>query len=166
MAGLVLTQSSHPGIPGVTVWMLYRFVRWRQPLLAVSDFGSCDNFRTPLPISLIFGMIVGQLITWFNFGWFLLWPWPWICKVKYGISSISAQVWPWLWPWPWIFKVKFFICVAGESDGVRWVGGIMKIMFGSWVRWWYRKLARVCKYRQDATHTGVWYIKRIHIVKS
>ena len=31
-------------------------------------------------------------------------------------------------------------------------------MFGSWGRWWYRKLARVCKYRQDATLTGVYII--------
>ena len=31
-------------------------------------------------------------------------------------------------------------------------------MFGSWGRWWYRKLARVCKYRQDATMTGVYII--------
>ena len=32
------------------------------------------------------------------------------------------------------------------------------IMFGSWGRWWCRKLARVCKYRQDATQTGVYII--------
>ena len=32
------------------------------------------------------------------------------------------------------------------------------ILFGSWGRWWYRKPARVCKYRQDATQAGVYII--------
>ena len=32
------------------------------------------------------------------------------------------------------------------------------IMFGSWGRCWCRKLARVCKYRQDATQAGVYII--------
>ena len=33
-----------------------------------------------------------------------------------------------------------------------------EIMFGSWGRWWYRKLTRVCKYRQDATQADVYII--------
>ena len=32
------------------------------------------------------------------------------------------------------------------------------LMFGSWGRWWCWKLARLCKYRQDATQTGVYII--------
>ena len=36
--------------------------------------------------------------------------------------------------------------VAGGKDG-----DIMKIMFGSWGHWWWRKLTRVCKDRQDPT---------------
>ena len=50
------------------------------------------------------------------------------------------------------------IIVAGGNDGVRGVDDIMKIMFGSWGRWWCRKLARVCKYRQDTTQTGLYII--------
>ena len=45
-----------------------------------------------------------------------------------------------------------------ENDGGGGVGDIMKIMFGSWGRWWCRKPARVCKYRQDAIQAGVYII--------
>ena len=72
--------------------------------------------------------------------WPCSWPWPWICKVKYGICYISAKwadrhktkyerinwmlglkcdqwVWPWLWPWPWIFKVKFLNSCISRMAG-------------------------------------------------
>ena len=57
---------------------------------------SCNNVWTTCQISYIFDRIDGHdlEIIWLNFGPFSLWPCPWIFKVKYGISYISAgQKW-------------------------------------------------------------------------
>ena len=81
-------------------------------------------------------------MTWLDFDWFSLWPWPCIFKVKYGICYISVKngpiatkrkanidrtlglkcdhrVWPWPWPWPWIFKVQHGICyISAKNDPI------------------------------------------------
>ena len=74
------------------------------------------------------------------FGRFLLWPWPRIVLVKYGICYIYAkngslnekqtyrlnsrpEIWPsfwlWPWPWPWNFKVNYEIwCISAKNGRI------------------------------------------------
>ena len=58
-----------------------------------ADSCARDIFLTTFGSFFIFGTIVGPdlQITWLDFGRFLSRPWPWIFKVKYGISYISAK---------------------------------------------------------------------------
>ena len=78
-----------PRLPGVTMFLYWLLM----PLMLAAEFHSRDNFRTSFRISFIFGRIDGPEleITWLDFGQFLLWPWPWIFKVKYGICYVWAK---------------------------------------------------------------------------
>ena len=78
---------------------LYRFVhrrrsrrrcrRRRRPSTLVHEI----TFEQLFGFLSFFGTIDGPHleITWLDFGRFFSWPWPWICKVKYGICYISAK---------------------------------------------------------------------------
>ena len=129
---------------------LYQFVCRRSPRHRPQTC-SRDNFWTTFRISFIFGTIDDPelLITWLNVGRFS--SWPWIFKVKYGISFISAKmarlprntnkyihwtlgpkcdyrIWSWPWSWPLIWKAKYEICYISTKNGpiaTKWKGNIL-----------------------------------------
>ena len=126
---------SHPGIPGVTMF-LYQFVHRRCPQILVHTKKKKGpiamkwkaNISNSRPQMWPPGLTLAMTLT-FNFQgqiWNLLYlsqKWSDCHETKskhinwtQGLKC-DHQVWPWPWPWPSIFKVKYGICYISAKSG-------------------------------------------------
>ena len=130
-----MASLSHPGMPGLTMF-LYQFVRRRR-----------------WPQILVHAITFEQLLDFFHF-WHDCRPWSINCLIRFWSIFVVTltlnfqgqillylsqkwsdchetkskhidwtlglecdhRVWPWPWPWPWIFKVKYGICYISAKN--------------------------------------------------